>query len=76
MGREPDAVTSLIELLDFSPTDTEAWAELADVYVSQGLYQQGIYALEEVLVKAPNAWNVRHLHCFEVDRGAYADQLL
>lgn len=61
MGRDSEAVSSLIQLLDFSPTDTEAWAELADIYVSQGLYPQAIYALEEVLVKAPNAWNVGSL---------------
>lgn len=58
MGRESDAVSSLTQLLDFSPTDTEAWAELADLYVSQGLYPQAVFALEEVLVKAPNAWNI------------------
>lgn len=38
--------------------DAEAWAELADIYFSQGLYAQAIYSLEEVLVLAPNAWNV------------------
>jgi tetratricopeptide (TPR) repeat protein len=58
MGRIPEAVTALIELLDFLPTDPEAWSELADVYLSQGMYQQAIYALEEVLLAAPNAWNV------------------
>lgn len=41
-----------------SPTDAEAWAELSDLYLSQGLYSQAIFALEEVLVLAPNAWNV------------------
>jgi tetratricopeptide (TPR) repeat protein len=54
----PDAVTGLVALLDMSPTDAEAWSELADVYLSQGLYPQAIYALEEVLVLIPNAWNV------------------
>ena len=49
---------ALNSLLDASPTDAEAWAELADLYVSQGLYQQGIFALEEVLLITPNAWNV------------------
>jgi ER membrane protein complex subunit 2 len=58
MGRTPDAISALIALLDFSPTDAEAWAELADLYLSQGLYQQTIYSLEEVLVLVPNAWNV------------------
>lgn len=49
---------ALNTLLDTSPTDAEAWAELSDLYISQGLYQQGIFALEEVLLITPNAWNV------------------
>lgn len=59
MGKTPEAITSLIWLLEFSPTDAEAWSELADLYLSQGLYSQAIHALEEVLVVTPNAWNVR-----------------
>jgi tetratricopeptide (TPR) repeat protein len=61
MGRTSEAVNALISLLDMSPTDAEAWAELADLYLAQGLYLQAIYAQEEVLVLQPNAWNVR---CF------------
>ncbi|TWU77523.1 hypothetical protein ED733_007342 [Metarhizium rileyi] len=59
MGKLPEAVTALNSLLDICPTDPEAWAELADMYVSQGLYSQAIYALEEVLVLSPNAWNMQ-----------------
>ncbi|KAI1864827.1 uncharacterized protein JN550_008647 [Neoarthrinium moseri] len=58
LGRVSDAVVALIALLDFSPTDGEAWAELSDMYFSQGLYSQAIFALEEVLVLQPNAWNI------------------
>ncbi|KAI1261250.1 tetratricopeptide [Xylariaceae sp. FL1019] len=58
MGRIPEAVNTLNSLLDVSPTDAEAWAELADVYLSQGLYSQAIFAQEEVLVLQPNAWNI------------------
>ncbi|ODA77386.1 hypothetical protein RJ55_07014 [Drechmeria coniospora] len=58
MGREAEAITALNAFLDFNPTDSEAWAELADMYRSQGMYSQAIYALEEVLVLIPNAWNV------------------
>ncbi|KAB5575986.1 hypothetical protein GE09DRAFT_611481 [Coniochaeta sp. 2T2.1] len=58
MGRIPEAAASLLQLLDFSPTDPEAWSELADLYLSQGMYPQAIFALEEVLVMAPNAWNM------------------
>lgn len=59
MGRIPDAISALVSLLEFNPTDAESWAELADLYVSQGLYSQAVYALEEVLIVTPNAWNVR-----------------
>ncbi|KAK4154583.1 hypothetical protein C8A00DRAFT_14277 [Chaetomidium leptoderma] len=58
MGRLADAASALVQFLDFSPTDPEAWSELSDIYLSQGLYPQAIYAIEEVLVLAPNAWNV------------------
>lgn len=58
MGRVSEAASALVQLLDFTPTDAEAWSELSDVYLSQGLYPQAIYAMEEVLVLAPNAWNV------------------
>jgi ER membrane protein complex subunit 2 len=58
MGKTAEAVAGLNALLDFSPTDGEAWSELSDVYFSQGLLSQSIYALEEVLILQPNAWNV------------------
>ncbi|KAI9648304.1 Inositol phosphatase SIW14 [Ciborinia camelliae] len=58
LGNMSEAITALNELLDLSPADAEAWAELSDLYVSQGMYPQGIFALEEVLLIAPNAWNI------------------
>ncbi|KAK3685414.1 hypothetical protein B0T22DRAFT_217117 [Podospora appendiculata] len=58
LGRVSDAASSLVRLLEFSPTDAEAWSELAEIYLTQGLYAQAIYALEEVLILAPNAWNI------------------
>ncbi|KAL2016616.1 hypothetical protein VTK56DRAFT_3234 [Thermocarpiscus australiensis] len=58
MGRVSEAASALVQLLDFSPTDAEAWSELSDLYLSQGMYPQAIYAMEEVLVLAPNAWNI------------------
>lgn len=61
LNRAADAASALKDLLDFTPTDAEAWAELADVYLDQGLYAQAIFSLEEVLVLMPNAWNVRLL---------------
>ncbi|CZT18048.1 related to kinetoplast-associated protein KAP [Ramularia collo-cygni] len=59
MGKTSEAVTALTNLLDTSPTDVETWAELADVYVELGLYEQAIFSLEEVLLFAPNAWNMQ-----------------
>ncbi|KAI4117492.1 MAG: hypothetical protein LQ345_002284 [Seirophora villosa] len=58
LSREADAINALVELLVASPTDIESWAELAELYVSQGLYQQAEYCLEEILLSTPNAWNV------------------
>lgn len=58
LGRTSEAAAALTELLDSSPTDAEAWAELADVYLTQGLYEQAVYCLEEVLLVMPNAWNI------------------
>ncbi len=58
LNKTTEAISALNQLLDSSPTDAEAWAELSDLYVSQGLYQQAIFALEEVILITPYAWNV------------------
>jgi tetratricopeptide (TPR) repeat protein len=58
LKKPTEAITALIQFLDSSPTDAEAWAELADLYLTQGMYQQSIFALEEVLLVTPYAWNV------------------
>ncbi|KAF2142112.1 uncharacterized protein K452DRAFT_249923 [Aplosporella prunicola CBS 121167] len=58
MGRTPDAIAALVELLDFSPTDAESWAELSDLYLSQNMHAQAIFSLEELLLITPFAWNV------------------
>jgi len=58
VGKPVEAMGDLSRLLDASPTDAEAWAELADLYLGQGMYEQAIYCLEEVLLVMPNAWNM------------------
>lgn len=58
MGKTSDAIAALTNLLDTTPTDAEAWSELGDLYLTQGLYDQAIYCLEEVLLVTPNAWNM------------------
>ncbi|TQS39270.1 hypothetical protein Golomagni_00208 [Golovinomyces magnicellulatus] len=60
LGRSADAISSLIKFLDSSPNDTEAWAELSDLYVAQGMYPQAIFALEELLLVTPYAWNASY----------------
>ena len=54
-----EAISALVGLLESSPTDAEAWAELSDLYVSQAMYSQACFCLEEVILIVPNAWNVR-----------------
>jgi len=62
-SKTSEAISALTELLDFSPVDAEAWAELSELYYGQGAYQQAMFSLEEVLLIMPNAWNVsNHVH--------------
>ena len=65
MGKIADAITALTNLLDSTPTDAEAWSELGDLYLTQGLYDQATFCLEEVLLVTPNAWNM-HVKLGEV----------
>jgi tetratricopeptide (TPR) repeat protein len=58
MGKTNEAVVALTYLLDSSPIDAESWSEIADLYLTQGLYEQAIFSLEEVLLVTPNAWNI------------------
>ncbi|KAA6415452.1 MAG: tetratricopeptide repeat domain-containing [Lasallia pustulata] len=58
LSRPADAIAALVELLDASPTDIEAWTELADLYLTQKMIPQAVFCLEEVLLVAPNAWNI------------------
>ena len=70
LNRSSDAVDALTELLESSPTDIEAWAELADLYFTQGLSHQAIFCLEEVLLVAPYAWNVSRILVFQGSKAA------
>lgn len=58
MSKPVEAISSLVEILKAVPTDAEAWCELADLYVAQGMTHQAIFCLEESLLIAANAWNV------------------
>lgn len=59
MNKIPEAVAQLAGLLEVSPTDAESWMELSDLYLAQGMFDQSIFCLEEVLLILPGAWNVR-----------------
>ena len=59
LGRPSEAITALTALLDSAPSDIEAWAELSELYASISMFPQAIFCLEEVVLIAPNAWNVR-----------------
>jgi ER membrane protein complex subunit 2 len=58
MSKQADAISAMVELLDAFPTSTEAWCELADLYLEQGMCAQAIFSLEEALLITPNSWNV------------------
>ncbi|KAF2016068.1 hypothetical protein BU24DRAFT_422396 [Aaosphaeria arxii CBS 175.79] len=57
LGKTDQAITALTVLLESSPTDAEAWAELADLYAQVGEWSKAIFSLEEVLLIVPNAWS-------------------
>ncbi|KAJ4301294.1 Inositol phosphatase SIW14 [Kalmusia sp. IMI 367209] len=57
LGRTGDAITALTVLVENSPTDAEAWAELSELYATIGSWGQAIFCLEEVLLITPNAWS-------------------
>jgi ER membrane protein complex subunit 2 len=59
LSRPQEATGALVEFLESHATDAEAWCELADLYQSQGMNAQAIFSIEEALLIAPNAWNVR-----------------
>lgn len=51
-------VLSLNFYLDLQPSDLLAWAELADVYAGLGHYDKAVFALKEVLLQEPYAYNL------------------
>lgn len=58
LGLREQAISNLVDFLDAFPTDVEAWAELSELYFSQGLLSQAIFSLEEAVIVTPNAWNL------------------
>ncbi|RDW93224.1 uncharacterized protein DSM5745_00546 [Aspergillus mulundensis] len=75
LSRYTDAISSLVQLLEATPTDAEAWCELAELYQSQGMGLQAIFSLEEALLIVPHAWNVCPLAADRQKRLLTSDQV-
>jgi ER membrane protein complex subunit 2 len=53
INKPTEAINQLTLLLDTFPQDAEAWAELADLYLSQDMLPQASFCLEELLLLQP-----------------------
>jgi ER membrane protein complex subunit 2 len=53
INKPVEAITQLTLLLDTFPNDIEGWAELSDLYVSQGMLSQAAFCLEELILLQP-----------------------
>ncbi|KAK9479798.1 hypothetical protein V1514DRAFT_327413 [Lipomyces japonicus] len=54
-------ITGLVNILSNFPSDGETWAELAAAYLQAGLFPQSLFALHEVLLLYPQAYNINAL---------------
>ncbi|KAI9599221.1 hypothetical protein BDF19DRAFT_430491 [Syncephalis fuscata] len=52
-GRIQDAITALVAFLDIYHSDQEGWMELCELYLSECMYAQAIFCMEEVIVMQP-----------------------
>ncbi|KAJ3312454.1 ER membrane complex subunit 2, partial [Blyttiomyces sp. JEL0837] len=52
-GRRADAIAALVEYLDHFMQDSEAWCQLSDWYLVEGMPQQAAYCLEEMMMLKP-----------------------
>lgn len=53
LKRPTEAINQLTLLLDTFPNDTESWAELSDLYISQDMFSQASFCLEELILLQP-----------------------
>lgn len=52
-GNVPAAISACIAYLKLNAVDRDAWEELADLYVSQGMCKQAAFCMEEILLLDP-----------------------
>jgi len=55
-GKMSEATNQLCEYLSISPSDVEAWKELAQIYLEYGNFKQAAFCLEEVLLAHPHSY--------------------
>ncbi|KAK9452117.1 uncharacterized protein V1518DRAFT_410406 [Limtongia smithiae] len=60
-AQSTELVAQLLTLVDTFAADAESWAELARLYTDAGLFAQALFALHEVLLIFPLAYNVNAL---------------
>lgn len=57
-GDWPMFIEELQRYLLIVPSDSEAWAEIAEAYVTLGSYDEAVTALQQVTVMVPQAYNM------------------
>ncbi|KAK9454056.1 hypothetical protein V1511DRAFT_502598 [Dipodascopsis uninucleata] len=57
-GKRAEAMAELLKLADNFPTDAEIWSQLATMYLESGMFAQSLFALHEVLLVYPLAYNI------------------
>lgn len=50
-GNRGQAIQHLVSYLDTFTTDLEAWSELSNIYITEGMYQQASFCIEELLMQ-------------------------
>ncbi|KAI9013247.1 hypothetical protein BC832DRAFT_524501, partial [Gaertneriomyces semiglobifer] len=52
-GSRTEAIEKLVEYVDSVMQDVDAWSELADLYLEEGMYAHAAFCYEEVLMLKP-----------------------
>jgi len=58
LGDTTNAIKLLNEFLKIFVADTDAWSELADLYLEQNLYKNAAFCYEELILSAPQNYHL------------------
>ena len=58
-GEKREAIKEINTYLAVNPLDTEAWLELADIYLKDLNYKYGLHCYEEIILQFPK--NIHYL---------------